>query len=235
MTVSTAAIGSRGHRHRLAGFVAAAFVLITAPNVAAANATNINIQLPAGYSIAGTIRTSAGALLLDASVSAIGTSSRGSAETDAAGKYKIVGLGAGSYQIKVVAPFDDPLVDGYYTTANANHFTASSAASTKVTVGPNRTGIDVKLPAGYTITGTVTTTGGAPLDSLVDAVGPSPANGIAAHGHPDATGKYVLGGLSAGSYKLFIYGIGQSRPTWTAGTRARMRTTSPFQRVLRRR
>ena len=149
MTMSKpATVRSRGRRVRLAGLVAAAFVLITSPNVFAANATNVDIRLPAGYSIAGTIRDSTGAVLPHASVSAIGTSSHGSAETGATGNYTIVGLKAGSYQIHVTAPFDYPLVDGYYTSANANHFTASSAASTKVTVGPSKTGIDVKLPAG---------------------------------------------------------------------------------------
>ena len=109
-----AAARSRGHRLRLAGLVAAAFVLITAPNVFAANATNINIQLPAGYSIAGTIRDSAGAVLADAGISAIGTSSYGFATTSATGNYKVIGLKAGSYQIHVSAPTDRNLRSGYY-------------------------------------------------------------------------------------------------------------------------
>ena len=205
MTMSTSpAARSRGHRLRLAGLVAAAFVLITAPNVSAANATNINVQLPTGYSIAGTIRDSAGALLADADVYAIGTVSYGYGSTDAAGKYKMIGLAPGAYVIQVAPPNGKNLVDGYYTTANANHFTAVYTSATKVTVSPNKTGIDVKLPAGFTISGTVTTTAGAPLaNAQVGAVGPS-YDSVST----SSTGKFTLRGLRAGSYKLTVSGPG---------------------------
>jgi protocatechuate 3,4-dioxygenase beta subunit len=189
---------------RLAAVAAAVLVLITAGTTQAANATNINVQLPTAFSIAGTIRDSAGAGLPGASVLAIGSASSGFASTDGTGKYKVAGLNPGSYSILIFAPSTKNLVDGYYTTANSNHFTVSSASATKVTVGPNKTGIDVKLPAGYTITGTITNTGGSPLaGASVIASGVSSDSTTT-----DATGKYTLRGLAAGGYKLRVNGPG---------------------------
>ncbi|MFL5756129.1 MAG: carboxypeptidase-like regulatory domain-containing protein, partial [Chloroflexota bacterium] len=193
---------ARGPRLRLAGLLATAVVLLVAPSVSAANATGINVQLPSGYSIGGTIRDSASAVLPYAYVTGISTTDVGFAQADATGKYLMQGLSAGSYQIYVNAPSGKNLVDGYYTTANASHFTASAASATKVAVGPNKTGIDVKLPTGFTLSGTITTTGGTPLaNAFVIASGPS-SDSIST----DATGKYTLRGLAAGSYKLIVNG-----------------------------
>jgi hypothetical protein len=193
---------SRVPRLRLAGLLAAAFMVLAAPNVSAANAVNINVQIPAGYSIAGTIRNAAGALLPNAQVIGFATNGFGFASTDATGKYKMQGLVAGAYQVLVYAPSTANLVDGYYTTANANHFTASAAAATKVTVSPSKTGIDVKLPTGFTVSGTITTTAGAVLAGVsVSAVGPSSDSATT-----DSAGKYSLKGLGAGSYKLALSG-----------------------------
>jgi protocatechuate 3,4-dioxygenase beta subunit len=181
-------------------------MIIAAPNVSAANAVNINVQLPAGYSIAGTIRNAAGAVLPGAQVIGIATNGFGFAQTDSTGKYKMQGLVAGAYQVLVYAPSAVNLVDGYYTTANANHFTTSSASATKVTVSPSKTGIDVKLPTGYTVAGTIQTTGGAALAGVsVSIVGPSTDSAIT-----DAAGKYTLKGLGAGSYKLALSGPSNS-------------------------
>lgn len=189
---------AHGLRLRLALTLASAFVLVAAPAVQAANATGINVQLPAGFSIAGTIRDSAGVVLPNAQVSASSISGYGYGQADSTGKYKIQGLVPGSYQVSVYAPSTRNLVDGYYTTANANHFTAVAASATKVTVAPSKTGIDVKLPVGLTISGTVTTTGGTALAGVqVLAIGTS-----FDYVTTDATGKYQLKGLAAGTYKL---------------------------------
>ena len=196
-----AAIRIRRRGRRSAGLVAAALLLITAPPATAANAANIDIQLPAGYTVAGTIRDSAGAVLPNATVVAIGTTSYGSDYTDAMGRYKLIGL-KGSYMIQVQPPVLRNLIDGYYTAANANHYTGSAASATKVTAGPNKTGIDVRLPAGYTISGTLTTTSGVPLaNASVGAVGPSSAGAAT-----DAAGRYKIDRLRPGTYKLSVRG-----------------------------
>ncbi len=191
-----------GRRLRLALTLGAALVLLTAPVVQGANATNINIQLPAGFSIKGTVRDNTGAALAGANVFASGTLSGayGSASTNASGQYTLSGLIATSYTIYVGAPTAKNLVDGYYTTANANHHTPNGASATKVTVGPNKTGIDVKLPVGLTISGMVTTTTGTPLQgAIVGGSGPSFDSMVTG-----ADGKYQLKGFAAGSYRLSV-------------------------------
>jgi molybdopterin-binding protein len=181
--------------------LASAFVLVAAPAVQAANATNINVQLPAGFSIAGTIRDSAGAVLPDANIFAFGTTASAFGSTDSTGKYKVQGLNPGSYSILVSAPSTKNLVDGYYTTANANHFTPLAASATKVTVGPNKTGIDVKLPTGLTISGKITNTGGTALAGVEVFVSGTSYDGATT----SSTGTYQLKGLAAGTYKMSVY------------------------------
>ena len=195
----------RAHRRRLpiALTLAAAFVLVAAPVTQAANATNINVQLPAGFSIAGTITDNTGAALPNASVYAFGSGSAsyGFATADGTGKYKVEGLNAGSYSVSVSAPTGKNLVDGYYTTANASHHTPLSSAATKVAVGPNKTGINVKLPAGMSISGKVTNTAGTALaNAQVYASGVS-----FDYFTTGADGMYTLKGLAAGSYRLSLY------------------------------
>lgn len=203
--MSTTAIPGPRHRRRLrarlALTLASAFVLVAAPTVQAANATNINVQLPAGFSIAGTIRDSAGAVLPDAGVIAFGSTTSAYGSTDSTGKYKVQGLNPGSYSIFVTAPSTRNLVDGYYTTSNASHFTPLAASATKVTVGPNKTGIDVKLPTGLTISGKITNTAGTALAGAEVFVSGTSYDGTTT----SATGTYQLKGLAAGTYYLSIY------------------------------
>lgn len=188
-------------RARLALTLASAFVLVAAPAAQAANATNINVQLPAGFSIAGTIRDAAGVVLPSASVIAFGSATAAFGSTDSTGKYKVQGLVPGSYQLLVTAPSTKNLVDGYYTTANASHFTPLAASATKVAVGPNKTGIDVKLPTGLTISGKVTNTGGTALAGVQVNVSGTSYDGTTT----SATGTYQLKGLAAGTYKMSVY------------------------------
>lgn len=198
----------RVHRRRLplALTLAAAFVLVAAPVAQAANATNINVQLPAGFTIAGTIKDNTGAVLPNAGVYAFGSSSYGYASTDGTGKYKIEGLNPGSYSVSVSAPSTRNLVDGYYTTANANHFTPSSSAATKLTVGPNKTAIDVKLPAGLTISGKIMNTAGTALTgATVYASGTS-----FDYFQTTSNGLFTLDGLAAGTYKISVYAPGDT-------------------------
>jgi hypothetical protein len=195
----------RPHRRialRVALLSALAAVLIAAPSALAGNATGITIKLPAGFSIAGTVKTTGGAAVANATVIASGTTGSGVARTSATGAWSVAGLGAGAYKLSIYAPAGANLIDGWYTTANTNHLTTAAASASGIVVGPNRTGIAIKLPAGYTIAGKITTTAGAPLASVsVSASGPAYDNTMT-----DAAGNYQLKGLAAGSYTLFLTG-----------------------------
>ena len=122
--------------------------------------------------------------------------------TDAAGKYQLKGLAAGSYRLSVSAPSDTNYLSGYYTSANANRFTIAYASASSITIGPSKTGMNVKLPAGFTISGTLTNTGGTALSDVVVQPTSATYNGRAVV--TDAAGKYTLKGLAAATYKLAL-------------------------------
>ena len=193
---------TRGVRRRLALALASVALLVMAPVTQAANATNINVNLPAAFSIGGTIRDNAGALLSGANVSVIGTVAGfgGYATTDATGKFKVIGLSPGQYRVFVSAPTAKNLVDGYYYGGNTSHFTTNSATANLVTVGPSKTLPDIKLPLGYTISGKVTTTGGAAIAGATVSVSGKSFD----FATTSATGTYTLKGLAAGTYKMSI-------------------------------
>jgi hypothetical protein len=150
----------------------------------------------------GTITNPSGTPLANVSVGASSTTGySGSASTDGTGKYTIKALAAGTYKIGLSA-FNTVYIDGYYTTANANHFTSSFASATGVVVGPSKTGINSKMGAGFSISGKVTTTGGTPLafaSVSTDFSSPSYASTTT-----DASGNYKLIGLKSGNYKLAV-------------------------------
>src|SRR5262245_30255053 len=172
----------RPHRRlrlRVALLSALAALLTAAPAVLAGNATGITIKLPAGFSIAGTVKTTGGAAVANATVIATGTTGSGVASTSATGAWSVAGLAAGTYKLSIYAPYGTNLVDGWYTTANANHLTTAAASATGIVVGPSRTGIAIKLPAGFTIAGKITNTSGAPLANVsVSASGPAYDNTV---------------------------------------------------------
>jgi hypothetical protein len=182
-----------------AGFAA---VLLVAQTAIAANAVNINVQVPAAFSISGTVKTTGGVAIVGASVLASNPTDGGFASTSATGAFALTGLTAGTYKLLIFAPSDANLLDGYYTTANTNHFTSASAGATGIVVGPSRTGIAIKVPAGFTISGHITTVGGVALAGVgVSAFGPSYDSRTT-----DASGNYTLRGLAAGSYTMLLSG-----------------------------
>jgi len=197
----------RTFRLRVALLTALAALVIAAPAVLAANATGVNVKLPTGFSIAGTVKTTGGAAIANATVIASGTTGSAVASSSATGAWSLGGLAAGTYKLLVYAPSGVNLVDGWYTSANANHFTTAAASATGLVVGPSKTGVAIKVPAGFTISGIVTNTSGTPLSNV--AVSAS-ATGYAGSAVTDATGKYTITGLAAGTYKLSLSPGGSS-------------------------
>jgi molybdopterin-binding protein len=162
--------------------------------------TGINVKVPSGFTISGHITNTAGTALAGVSVNAQGPAFK-YATTNSSGNYTIRGLPAGSYRIYVSGPFGSNYQSGYYTTANTNHFTTSYASATLVVVGPNRTGIDVKLPAGFIISGKITNNAGTALAGVSVSALSGPTYGSAT---TDASGNYAIRALNAGDYTLAV-------------------------------
>ena len=101
------------------------------------NRTGVNAKIPGGYSIAGKVTGVAWrrARNTPTSVSRRRTGTA-CANTAADGTYKVVGLPSGAYKVQADPPSGKNLVAGYYTTANANHYTSNNASATGVTIGP---------------------------------------------------------------------------------------------------
>ena len=137
-------------------------------------------------------------------VSGVAVSARGqspatgaSVFTDASGAYRLDGLPAGSYIVEFYAEGED-LKREYWQ----NTFEYSQATPVVLTEGQAVSGIDASLAAGGSIAGVVTRAdGGAPLtNATVNALD---ANGeIAAFTRTDLAGRYEVGGLPAGSYRV---------------------------------
>jgi protocatechuate 3,4-dioxygenase beta subunit len=158
------------------------------------NKTGINARLPNALTISGRITNTAGTALAGVSVSATDSMSR-SAVTNSSGNYTIRGLDPGDYEIFFSPPGN--YQEGYYTTANANHFIRAQASATPVHVGPSKTGINAKLPSAFKITGKITNNAGVAIAGAFVSAG-----GFAAFAITNASGNYVLQGLEPGAYKV---------------------------------
>ena len=184
-------------------------LLVTAPPAAAASATGKNFTLPAviktTYSISGTVRAnSTSAVVADVDVSAycIMTCTTswdtGGSATNASGAYTISHLLPGSYMLSFSPPRTANLQSGYRNATGPTYFSVSTPAAVKIT-SASLTGKNIRLPAGYKISGKVTRSNGKTVIPHVPvrAVG----TGIDST-TTDSAGNYTLMGLSPGSYEV---------------------------------
>jgi Carboxypeptidase regulatory-like domain len=154
---------------------------------------HIDAHLGVGGSISGRIVTNTGQTVRGFCVEAFdaATESFGFVLTDRAGNYKITGLSTGTYQIIAAKCFGGNEAE---TTRPGNvHVHAPQALN----------GINVRLPAGGSVTGTVLA--GSPSAARSDVcviIVPVKANGSfgLAATHPDGT--YRVSGLAAGQYQV---------------------------------
>jgi hypothetical protein len=188
------------------------------------NATGIDIQLPPGYSISGTVTGPGGTPLPDVWVDAC-DSTCGGASTAADGTYTVGGLASGAYTLQ----FHDPSghAFGFYGTTG---FTPNGDNASPVNVPPNASGIDVQLPLGYSISGRVTGPGGIPLPGInvnacPDAGGPcyysdtTAADGTYTHVDLIPAGSYrVQFSDPNATYVFAYYTTTGSTPNWSDAT-----------------
>ena len=184
-------------------------LLVTVSPVAAASATGKNFTLPAvvktTYSISGTVRNNATSALVpnvDVSVSSpsgSGPLEYGSATTNANGAYTISQLLPGSYDLKFDPPRTTNLQHGYRNATATTNFSVSTPAAVTIT-SASLTGKNIRLPAGYKISGKVTRSNGTTVIANV------PVSADGTNGSDETTtnsaGNYTLMGLSPGSYAV---------------------------------
>ena len=182
-----------------------------AVSVTTASRTGMNIRLPAGFAISGTVTRSDGTTAIPmVAVGAAGPGGSDNATTDSAGKFRLQGLSPGSYE--VTFGHDRALTNQtgcWYATA-ATKFSASCAAHTAVVIAAaSVTGISPRIPNGLEITGYVQTRATIPAPIVGAAVfANGPESGSA---YTDATGRYTIKGLNPGAYKVLMDGPSGSR------------------------
>jgi protocatechuate 3,4-dioxygenase beta subunit len=180
-------------------------LLATSSPAVAANATGIDVRLPSGHTISGKITKKAdGTPVAGASITVFGASFSFSFATTAAdGTYKVKALADDSYTLSVSPPTATNLRSGYFTNANADHFTESYPGTAIVVNGANVTGKNMKLPNGpkkYSISGKITKAGGTAVAN-VSVVASGDGYGSTTTG---SGGNFTVTGLVPGDYTLYV-------------------------------
>ncbi|MCB0050995.1 MAG: carboxypeptidase regulatory-like domain-containing protein, partial [Caldilinea sp.] len=165
---------------------------------------NVDATLPLGGMLSGAVRilgqkpdaATVSAERLDSTVTSV---MRNVVYDHDAGAYRLTGLLPGRYRIYVHALLDSLVFNGYYGGATAE-------TATEVTVAPGAVigGLDVNLGAGAydgEIAGTVTADG-QPRPGIKVTVYNSGGSNSTVSTSTDAQGRYKIGGLTQGSYRV---------------------------------
>jgi len=158
----------------------------------------INAVLTVGGSITGRITGPSGKPARAICVIAFSISAQSAvlSQTGRLGRYRLNGLSTGRWSVTVTACFN-PNVDVGSLTLTGIHVTAPRTV----------TGVNVKMPAGGSISGTVVSRAGSvPLSGtcvLAEPVHPS-TSGLFDLGVTDGHGRYTITQLSAGKYHVYF-------------------------------
>lgn len=185
---------------------------LSGASVVTAGATEVSvgtIVLPRGWAIAGTVRDTSGALLAGAFVSACPATGDGSgcgwAQTSATGTYRTSAVASGSFVVSVSPPAGGTQIGGAYRTGVSGNWTADLFSATPVVVSAtDATGIDVTLPVGRRISGTITTNLGVGLAGAFVIACPASGSGQCGSAQTAANGSYATGGLLPGQYRVEV-------------------------------
>jgi hypothetical protein len=176
-------------------------------DVVAGSATTVDVTLPAGRHVSGTISGPAGPLeAADVSACLVPDGFPCYSATSASdGTYTVTGLSQASYYVRIIdAAGALPTV--FY---RSDGITGNYRDGTPVDVSDaDATGIDAAVPAPATLDGTVTRPGGEPAEfALVQACLGS-CNDANFYGETDATGAYSVGPLPPGDYVVNLFSQG---------------------------
>jgi len=192
---------------RIGAIILLVSVLVGLPSPALANTevTGVDIQLPRGSRLSGTITGPGGAPVVGAFVSAcdLDTCPSGDA-TGADGAYQIRGLVPGEYLVRVDPPEGGSDLLPVFYTAGGPVETQDEAELVDATA--DVTGIDLAMTSspitvGHRLSGIVTVSGvGTRAGIEVRANGPTSAGAVTA-----ADGSYTIRGLRDGDYTMDVF------------------------------
>jgi protocatechuate 3,4-dioxygenase beta subunit len=198
----------------------------TAVRVAQGDVSGIDLQLPLGHHLSGTVRDDTGSPVAGATVvvcpagGAPCLSSSSSASTGSDGSYSTGALAPGSYVVSACAP--PPGGPCAYYAASGSVLDPSRATPVALD-GTDLTGIDLVLPRTYRVSGQVRSAAGVPIAGITVTLcqvqptggGCLPAPGVASV-VSDVYGSFALSGVLPGSY-LLRFEDDSPQPTYAAG------------------
>jgi protocatechuate 3,4-dioxygenase beta subunit len=172
------------------------------------------IKPPTGYYIKGKITNTSGTALDFVLVDAVGGAGTAAENpgtwTDASGNYTIGPVPAGNtYKISANPAYssDPSLQQGWYLNSPPNNFTTAASSALSILMNGDKNAINMRLPKGASISGTVKVTGGSACnDCAVDAL--NLTGSVVASTNTSSSGAYTLQGLPAGSYHVNAYTYG---------------------------
>ena len=167
---------------------------VTVPNHVVANATLARTASVSGVVTGEGLGPLSGTEVV---VQPIGSAWSRSAYTTSTGYYVVGGLTTGDYKVQFKPPWNSDFLEEWWE----NKPDAGSATAVRATV-PDDTRLDAQLARGGSIDGRITSLDGSPIMSAtvtVQSLGSSPRQWWRVTG---ADGRYHVGGLKPGSYKV---------------------------------
>ncbi|WP_182111761.1 carboxypeptidase regulatory-like domain-containing protein [Actinotalea sp. JY-7876] len=122
----------------------------------------------------------------------------GSATTAADGRYTVPRVPAGQYRVRVDPGADSDAVPGWWGGVG-------TPSTLTVSAGQTRAGIDVRLPLGGTVSGTVRAFDGSPVAGAEVYLDSDDGGGEGAFAVTAADGTYVARGVPAGSFTAWVW------------------------------
>jgi protocatechuate 3,4-dioxygenase beta subunit len=167
--------------------------------------TEMNVFLPAGASISGVVRDSAGnpiqGVKVSASESPCCSGSSSAATTSADGSYTVQGLSAGNFTV-----YFSKNESSYVSQYLGGSTSSFGATVLSVSAGDALTGKDATLATGASISGVVRDSGGNPIEGVSISVNSSPCcSGGSGYAYSASDGSYKVEGLPAGTYSVQFF------------------------------
>ncbi|MEI7744826.1 MAG: carboxypeptidase-like regulatory domain-containing protein, partial [Chloroflexota bacterium] len=176
------------------------------------------LSLPNGASVSGRVTDADGHPVAGATAGVCAKwydCFKGFTQTAADGRWTVRGLAPGKYFVEVMPAFGSNLLSAAWTGSGGGSHDLESAVAVNVTA--NRTGLDLVMPTGLRITGTVVDPDGGPVEGVsVFASGPTASSSLVAS---DAAGHWEAVGLEPGVPYTLQVNAGHGFPSgWFDGT-----------------
>ena len=184
-----------------AAIVVAALLQLGISPVAGSGVSGIDVVLPTGVTVSGTVTDSSSTPLAGIGVGVCRDdpgNCGGGAQTAADGSFTIHGLTAGTYFAGAFGDSSRNLVNTFYTGGGGSPNPADAVA---FEVSGATTGIDITMSEGLTAQGTIRDPDGQPVAGVNVSFNGTGSGGSA---DTDALGHYFVGGLASGFYNVFV-------------------------------